>query len=405
MNRIILTNQHSDNRGDEAATIGSVKSLRRYFGGDAQITMYLQSGTRHKFLPDVYNVMEKPMLIGAWSTLELLIWIVFKAIEIDVRGVCSQRLREFLSAHEQAAVVISSCAGPYIGDIYINHEFLHIAHMAVPILLGKKTAFYAPSMGPFRNKFMNVFRKMMLDRVGVIILRDAPSFDYVKEFLPEHKHVYLTTDSCLADELEPGDGILRTDFIGVTLLDYKYPLAADRRARKERYEQAVVRALNALMEENPHLMVEFFPQLYARHTDLPFIRRIIAKLKNPERTIIFPDGESGREQQREIARLEYMIATRHHAAVFACKVHTPVVCIVYEYKAAAFMKSLGLEEYCVDIYQISADVLLQKIRELKRNSGKIKAEMPAKIRQLSELANTTARLLHEYVTGNLEARE
>jgi colanic acid/amylovoran biosynthesis protein len=395
MKKIILTNQHSDNRGDESAVIGVVSSLRKYFGEDTQIIVYLQSGTGTKFLLESYNIIERSMLVDIYSFGEMLLWVLFKVLGIDIRVVTSKRMKEFLQTHEEADIVVSSCGGPYIGDIYIQHEILHIIHLFVPQVLGKKTAFYAPSMGPFKNKFMNYFRRKLLERTDVIVLRDSISYQYVKEFLPKKTNIHLTTDSCLAYDISLDNMISLKNTIGITPLNYEFPLASDRRVKKIEYESTIVNILDMLMEETPTLSVEFFPQLYGKHTDVPYIKKIIRQLKYPERAIIFSDKKSGVDQQKEIARLNFMIACRYHPAIFACKVRTPVVCIAYEHKSRGFMESVNLGNYCIDIYHLDADGLREKIRMLQGNRDKIQKELPASIGRLQELADSTARLLYE----------
>jgi len=402
MKRLILTNQHVDNRGDESATIGAVRSLRKNFGQDTAITAYLQSGTKYKFLPDSYAVDGKAMIIAPLGILEMLGWVLFKLIHIDIRRLCSRRFREFIATHEQADIVISSCGGPYIGDIYINHEFIHLLHLAVPLLLNKKTVFYAPSMGPFHNPLMNFFRRIILKKVGLIILRDSISFNYVKEFLPGQTNIYLTTDACLADDLELEGIQKQPDTIGITPLDYKYPLADDKITMKANYEKAIAGVLDQLMEQNKALRVEFFPQLFAKHSDVPYINKIIGMLKYPQRAFVFSDQKSGRDQQFEIASLDFMIATRYHSAIFACKVNTPVVCIAYEHKLVAFMESANLSEYCLDIYKLDQAILLEKIASIEENAQEIKNNLPPVMKRLNTLSNKTAELIYSYAkeSGN-----
>jgi polysaccharide pyruvyl transferase WcaK-like protein len=397
MKTIILTNQHSDNRGDESAVVGVIFSLRKAFGEDTKIVIYLQSGSREKFLTGIDNVEEKSMLAGIFNFIEMSMWVAFKTMGIDIRFLCTKQMKSFLEIHEQTTYVISSCGGPYIGDIYINHEIFHILHMLIPQLLGKKTAFYAPSMGPFNNKFMNFFRRKMLKKTTVVTIRDPVSHEYLTEFLPERKDdIHLTTDACLAYEVDQNNKTESAqEMIGITPLDYNYPLTVNKQAKKNEYEDTIIRTLNTLMDENANLIVQFFPQLYANRTDVPFIRKIVEKLKYPERTIIFSEKKSGVDQQKEIAKLKYMIACRYHSAIFACKVNTPTVCIVYEHKAMGFMESVHLGEYCIDIYKLDEKKLLEKISLLNRNTSQIKKTLPIEISRLRNIANLTAELIYK----------
>ncbi len=150
------------------------------------------------------------------------------------------------------------------------------------------------------------------------------------------------------------------------------------------------------MTQNPILEVEFFPQLFGNHSDVPFIQKIISDLKFPERTSIFSDKLSGREQQIEIGKLDYMIANRYHSAIFACKVETPVVCIVYEHKARAFMESVNLGDYCVDIYSLEKNNLLNKIYLLQKNSKVIKKKLSIIMDEMENLSKKTSELIYNH---------
>lgn len=400
MHRIVITNQHSDNRGDESAVIGMVSSLRKQFGDDSEITILLQT-KGFKFLDEKFQVNEKSMLTRIIPFSGLTLWILFKKIGVDIRKVTGKIIREFIDLHDRADIVISSCGGPYIGDIYINHEILHIVHLYLALVLGKKTAFYAPSMGPFKNKLMNPLRRKLLKKVDVIVLRDSVSYEYVRNFIPDKKAVYLTTDSCLADRTPLMETSNQKNMIGITPLDYSYPLREDTQFYKQQYEKVIVQVLNSLMKDNTELRIQFFPQLYGKHTDVPFIKKIIAQLDFPERTIIFPDTKSGQEQQREISTMKYMIATRYHSAIFSAKMKVPVVTIYYEHKAKAFMKSIGLDRYCIDIYSINAIELLEKISSINENYEQIKKQLNEKIPELSAAADRTAEIVYQAFIGRL----
>ena len=397
MQRIIITNQHSDNRGDESAVIGMIKSLRKRFGEDTQITILLQT-QGYQFLEVKHGVTEKNMITTLGSFAILTLWILCKQIGIDIRNVIGSKLKDFVELHEEADLVISSCGGPYIGDLYANHEILHIMHLFLAFVLKKNTAFYAPSMGPFNHKFLNPLRKLLLDNVGVIVLRDKVSYQYVKMFVPNKDGVYLTTDSCLSDEIVFEQKDNRKNVIGITPLDYSFPLRKETKFYKQQYEDSIISVLNQLMKEDVNLKVMFFPQLYGKHSDLPFIRKLISGLNYPERTVIFPDSQSGPDQQLEISKMKYMIATRYHSAIFAAKTLTPLVTIYYEHKAQAFMESVGLSSYAMDIYSINSEQLLAKIALLQENYELIHKTLSEKIPALSSLANKTAEYIYKYTS-------
>lgn len=398
--KVIITNQHCDNRGDESATIGLIQQIRKNYGEEAQITMLRQT-QKYTFIPEEYGISEQDMCRDLFFFAQLCLWCLLKAIGIDCRGICSKKVRSFLKMHEEADIVFSSCGGPYIGDIYINHEILHIIYVLVPELLKKPVIFSAPSMGPFKKRFMNPLRRSVLKRASLIVLRDSVSFDYVNKFMPQcTDKIFLAADACFAHVL---DSVVlpenRRNTIGFTPLSYKYPKSSNPEAETENYISSLVKFFDELMEKDETLTVEFFPQLYNKHTDIPLIEKFISRMKYPDRTIIFSDKKSGVLQQQEIANMKMMVATRYHSAVFSCKMLVPCLCIAYEHKAFAMMKSFGLEDCTIDIHDVSYDLLSEKYVYITDNYNQIYEKQKQHLPEVTDNAQKTIRLSKEFYSN------
>ena len=387
--KIILTNQHCDNRGDESATIGLIEQIYNNFGNDAKIVMLKQT-QKHQFIQKKYGITELDMSRSICFLLQICLWIVFKFIKIDIRFILSSKTKNFIKLHKDADIVLSSCGGPYIGDIYFNHEILHILYVLVPQLLGKKVVFAAPSMGPFNIKIANPIRKYILRKADLIVLRDKVSYDYVIKFLKDSKKVVLASDACFANELD-GKKLTseRKNIIGFTPLEYKYSASKNPSHEIEKYKRCIVTLFDQLMNEDKDLAIEFFPQLYNKHTDIPLIKDIISRMKYGDRTIIFSDKKSGIEQQKEIATLKLMIATRYHSAVFSCKMGVPVICIAYEHKAVAMMESFKLSECVIDINELNSRLLLDKYNYVVENYQEIYKKQIASLPKITDYAKRT----------------
>ncbi len=395
--KVIITNQHCDNRGDESATIGLIGQIYEKFGKDAEITMLRQT-VGYTFIPEEYGITEMDMCRKIPFFAQLCWWCLMKSIGMDWRGIMSKRVKAFLKLHEEADIVFSSCGGPYIGDIYINHEILHIIYTLVPQLLGKPVVFSAPSMGPFKKKFMNPLRRAVLKRAKLIVLRDSVSFGLVKDFMKQdHDKIHLAADACFAHEL---DSVVapekRRNTIGFTPLLYKYPAASNVEQARENYLSSLSRLFNELMNEDDTLTLEFFPQLYNKHSDMPLIQSFIERLEHPERTIIFSDKKSGVLQQQEIANMKMMVATRYHSAVFSCKMCVPCLCIAYEHKAFAMMNSFDLSDCTVDINTVTYEGLREKYEYIRDNAASIYKKQCAHLPAVTENAQTTIALAKEY---------
>lgn len=63
---------------------------------------------------------------------------------------------------------------------------------------------------------------------------------------------------------------------------------------------------------------------------------------------------------------------------FSAKQLTPFISITYEQKMLGFMKESGLEEYCIDVNELNADILWKKFNHLVENYN----EYVGKLKQL-----------------------
>lgn len=402
MHKVIITNQHCDNRGDESATVGLIQQVYKQFGSDTKIIMYKQTKD-YRFISEEYGIEERNMDRDFSFMFQVMLWILFKYIHIDIRFLLSKRIKQFLKTHEEADIVLSSCGGPYIGDIYFNHEILHIFYVLVPELLGKVVVFSAPSMGPFKKKIANPLRKSILKRAKRIILRDTVSFKYVNEFLKQPNKIFLAADACFADEINDNEKFPlneRKNIIGFTPLEYKYPNAGNREEAVENYKKSIVQLFDELMEKDKDLKIEFFPQLYNKHSDLELIKDFQKRMKYGDRTIIFSDQLSGPLQQREIGKMKMMIATRYHSAVFSCKMFVPCICIAYEHKAFAMMNSFDLSDCTIDINELNYDLLSDKYNYVKDNYESIYQRQVSKLPEVTNNAKKTILLAKEAYNEN-----
>lgn len=397
---IIITNQHCDNRGDESATIGLIEEIYNNFGHNVEISLFKQTSD-YRFLPHQYQVNEEDMIINPIGLLQLLIWCFLKTLNINVDSLFSKSIRKFVLAHKSADIIISSCGGPYIGDIYGTHEIVHLLHLFVPVLLKKKVVFAAPSMGPFTNKLLNPWRKYILDKCDLIILRDRISYNYVVAFINNTDKVFLAADACFAHKIEgKHEPIVKDKIIGFTPLKYKYPNSDNPKYEFEKYKEIIVRFFDILMENDPELVIEFFPQLYNKHSDLPIIYEMISSMKYKDRTIVFSNNKNGVEQQLEISKLNTMIATRYHSAVFACKMQVPCICIAYEHKAVAMMESFELSDYTLDINNLTFEKLSNTFTLLTSNLEIINNSLKKNTNKITSSSKSTIQRIHDLYKGN-----
>lgn len=82
-----------------------------------------------------------------------------------------------------------------------------------------------------------------------------------------------------------------------------------------------------------------------------------------------------------IADTDIVVATRFHNVLLALLSNKPVIAISFHHKCRSLMNSMGLDKYCLDMNDLSADVLIATFVDLQKNSAKV----------MAQIAETTAR--------------
>jgi len=190
----------------------------------------------------------------------------------------------------------------------------------------------------------------------------------------------------------------------MTLIEYSFSNHEHPEQAKENYFTTMRVVTDSLLEENPDRHITLFPQLYGKHSDVPFLERFISGLKHPERVVIYPSGNSGPQQQEKIGSMHIMIACRYHSAIFSSKMIVPCLCIAYEHKAIGFMKMLGLEEYVLDIMNMDSNTILEGVTKIENEYDGIKEKLRNVIPKISEQADYSSMFIKDRYMETFENR-
>ena len=87
---------------------------------------------------------------------------------------------------------------------------------------------------------------------------------------------------------------------------------------------------------------------------------------------------------RNMSSMDYVIACRYHAVIFAHMLNIPVLAISHHAKVWALMSELGLSKYCVDINGCDANVLAETFKSVVRDREQIKERMAEKLASYRE---------------------
>lgn len=409
--KVLITNSHADNRGDEAAQRAMIRGIKNLVPETTFTVMTISpEGLELDSKVEIHQTFS-----GSHKTvfnMLIIIWTIFRSVGVKLPTFGRKReLFNGINLIADSDVVISAPGGPYFGELYKSHEMReHILHVAVSWILGKPIMVYGPSMGPFSNRLRNIIRRFFLEKVKIISLRDKISMEYLSGLQLKNPLIYQTADSALQGREKYDDediksmmiseGIIKENHdwiqgrvIGITPTGarWNYKNSLDEVRDENNYCEMIANTIDEICSSD-NTSVVFIPQLYGRDDDLPLIQEIIGRVKNKELiSILSPELDSDL-QQGVISKLDCVIGNRYHSVIFALNNITPVICIAYEHKSVGIMEEVGLSKFTINIEDASVGRLIETYNLLIANSESIRATIRENLPKLKRKATLNTLL-------------
>ena len=377
--RILVINCHSDNRGDEAAVHAMVDEIS---GAHPEVEIILAirgAGTKYPNMPSNVKMIHQFMPISFKAKVAHRI-----AVLTDGKISISLNERVLISEISKSDIILHAPGGPSIGDTYYSDESTYLAIYDLLIAMHKPYMFYAPSMGPFQREERNSWRKKILEHSEAIVLRDPISEKYVRSIVP-NKKVSSTLDSAFQHDVNTEQNQEKLNqyidlkrflekhekCVGVTITDLQWHPVYSK-------DPAIAKNVRDIFHEFFSSItkigygVVFIPQLYGNANDYDLMCKFCCDT-NDYFIVTANDGRyDAYFQQYLVGQLYAVIGMRYHSNIFSAKMGTPFISISYEQKMKGFMEKMDLVEYCIDLQNLSKDVLKNRFEYLVKQYDEYK---------------------------------
>lgn len=384
--RVVVVNQHGDNRGDEAAMRAMVRGLGSRLA-PAEFTVV------HQFADPASEVeLDRPvrylsMRLSPWEHVRLAAFAALRAAGVRSPGVAGERGRAIVQAIAGADLVVSAPGGPYFGDIYADHEAVHWLYVWIAHKEARPLALYAPSCGPFDKRWLNPLRRRGFRWFDSVSLREERSAAMLSDLVDVE--VTVTTDAALQDRVAPAD---RSTFADG---DERLLVVAVREPGDEHralHDRSIVAAIDRVCADRPTSVV-LLPQLHGRgHRDAPYLTGLADGVSTAKRVQVAPETLDSSAQRALVAAADMVIAGRYHPAVFAISAATPVLVIPYEHKAMGVAEAAGIAEWATWVADVEPEALADRAEALVRRSDEVRAVLEPASARLRELSSRSSDL-------------
>lgn len=376
---ILLLNVHSlANAGDAVLNEVAVAQLQRVFPA-AAITLAMNDLASHtgantqavasfnywlKQLPAQHKIIGGVAV--AWMVIHSLACLIFPGLALP-RWPWSP----LLQVYRQADLCVS-CPGNFLySSGRVGLPFLMtIFTLAYARWSGKPLYMMPQTIGPLVRGWERWLTRWLLRRLRRVAVRDTVSAELLQEMgfgpgevdvVPDVAFGYAAADPALGMALlqEYGIDLSHRPILGVTLINWG--AQNHRFNRQSEYENAVAQAIQAFIQTTNGQVV-LFSQVHgptpADDDRLP-ARRVFTALPHLHNSLTFINRPVAPHQLKSAYSLtDVFLGSRLHSTIFALSERRPVVAIQYQYKTRGVFQLLGLEDWVIDIGDVTPERLL-----------------------------------------------
>ena len=361
--RVAVLNAYSShNLGDALLIENGVQAIRRIRPGAEIVAMAADAPS---FEGRLEHATVIPSVIGSPRDMVRLPSALLAILSGGRLG--SRRLRALRDVDEAFSVGGGFLQFRRLREV-ITIVSVHVLQLGMCRRLGLPITMFPQSVGPFGGRLTTALGRRVLSWFRLILVREQRSEEYVKRIAPElADRVRLAPDLAL---LSPGRPIAEPPTpprVGIVVRQWWFPAHRDPTGAFHRYVEAVAGLLSWLRTNGSpvELVIQSNGPLH-RGDDRIAARAVVEQLGAPVDIVDLEPRESANAAISRYGRYDVLVATRMHAALMGLLSGTPTIAIAYEAKTPGVFESLGLTEWVVDIVDVTAEALIDRVVALPR---------------------------------------
>lgn len=363
--RLLIIEQPLNNRGDESAHRGLIKTLLNNYK-NLTIDILFLGRTQQEIdffkvnSPQVnyINIEDKskyftPMRIIKYSTMFRIPSIVF----------IFPFARKLIRVYKKADYIMCAPGGINLGGF---QDWRHLGLLKIVIKLNKPLIYFARSIGPFSNEnyLSSLFSKEsinLLKKTVYLSLRDNSSQKYADTY--NIKYI-KTIDSAFLDNTYVNIPENIMEEIGSNyIVIVPNSLTWHNSFKNLPYEFVKsfwIKLINRLMDIYPQYKIVMLPQTigYSKYLQDGYIyfNEIKTVSNNPNMIYILEEKYGSDIQQSIIKGAKFLIGARYHSIIFSINQGTPFISLSYEHKMTGVLNMLKLQDYEINLRKILNDI-------------------------------------------------
>lgn len=384
------------NRGDEAAIRAMIDELKLILP-ESTIKIHFNQEVDEIPYSGIEIIKSFRRIEGRNKIKEFFYYMAVRTNgKIPYLGIDRNKFNIFVDAVRWADYAIYAPGGPCIGDYYSVRKRL-LDMMEIIISNNVPFSLYSPSVGPFTLDKKRVSR--ILKKAEIVCFREEISQKYFYSICPDKKTT-ATLDSAFQHPIdEQKNGLKFNNYVelngfmgkykkvvGITITDLKWHRNYNSGEKAIIINETFKKFIPYLEEEG--FGVLFIPQLFGPNNDMGYMSNFAGN-----NSYVMSDKYDCYFQQYVISKLYAVVGMRYHSNIFSAKMGTPFVSISYEQKMEGFMKKAGLQNYCINVDELSFDSLKIAFQKMISSHDKYAEQLNIKRKQFQKESFKTTKMI------------
>jgi len=420
MTKILIINVHSScNAGDEALTLVSIKQLIENFPG-AEISVAIDDPTNYagleKVLTSIYHWVRSTNTgkLSGWNYSRLL-WVIpacliplisNRWLKKNIFFLTPSLLHPLIQAYLSADLVVSKPGGFLYSSGHGINLLLALFSMSLAIIAGKPLYIFPQSIGPLQFKWECVLLRSILKRARIVMVREKRATKQLEncdinlsntQVLPDTAFAFKGASPSEAKRWLNQQGVDFFDdqpLLGITVLNWG--AESQLFSQQAEYETAI-EAVALYFREHYHGQVIFFTQVWGpskSQDDRIPLRRIANRLASYKTSIQFIDEPLAPSLLWSLyGQMDAFIGTRMHSNIFALSQGVPAIGIAYQPKTYGIFKMLNMEDWVIDIQNLTAQSIIKLLDQLMSSLTIVKTQLSCNVPIIIQEASVPGKII------------
>lgn len=307
---------------------------------------------------------------------------------------CTRTIKEF----EYSDAVFMKGGGliqSHGGILSTYATYYRVYHLLLAQSLKKRIYIMPNSFGPFEGPFVKSMVKKVFARCNFIAVREEKSNERVMEELGFDFPVYPdlafflkesnAQKSVLFDKYSiPAD----KEIVVITMRPYRFPNSKDPVMSYNKFKIEMAKTIESINKMGMlPMIIEHTHAITSHENDGDSIRNVLELLaSNVEYVFISDRSLNCRELKKIYSYCNFIIGTRFHSLIFSLSSHVPGIAISYDgYKSIGIMRDIGLEDYVIDISDVTEKRLIEMLKQVITNQKAISLKIDKYIKKSNVL--------------------